>query len=651
MSDVTVWMAALWRASWQGGLALLAVWGVCRVFSRLHPAVKAWLWRLAYLKLLLTLVWLQPIPLPMLPAKTHGTAAQVSATTTATTATPLPRVTSASLTSSYSGVAARQRPYSQPWRLIDFLPLLAFCWLIGAGYGYLRLRRFALRTRRLRRACRPVEDAQCMTMLANLSARLRLRRPPALLTSEVAGPLLLGILHPAVVIPAALLTTPKELRLVLAHELAHIKRRDILWGWLPVLAQVFCYFHPVVWLVHRDWRLAQEMACDALALEVTGGEACAYGEMLVKLAIHPVPAELAVAGIAEPLQTLKARIIALGQVHMMTRRQIILTGLLLGIVGLAGLGSWQLVAAEPDALASGHYAFTRQWGAEGTGTGQFSLPLGIAVDRNGNVYVADSDADKSARIEKFTSDGKYLMSVGKMGEGPGELQIPHDMAVDRQGNIYVSDSITGVTKFTADGKYLTRWAVESRHPAGAMVFDSAWGIAIAPTGQLYVVDNGGDCVIEYSATGQLIRQWGTTGNGNGQFNSPRGIAVDAAGNVCVADCENNRIQKFTAKGQYLTQWGLPGQSTRLVGPEGVAVDSAGNVYVTSEGDVQQFSADGKFLAGWSTRNLLREGLFDYVPHPLLRDVAVDTGGNVYVIDSGRECVQKFTPTSVQSHKR
>jgi len=64
------WLAALWRACWQGGLALLLVWAVCRAFHRLPARAKSWLWRLAYLKLLVAFLWTAPIALPLLPAGT-----------------------------------------------------------------------------------------------------------------------------------------------------------------------------------------------------------------------------------------------------------------------------------------------------------------------------------------------------------------------------------------------------------------------------------------------------------------------------------------------------------------------------------------------------------------------------------------------------
>src|SRR4051812_451377 len=65
-----VWAGAMWRASWQGGLGLGIVWAWCRLLGPRTPArVKCWLWRLAYAKLLLSLVWTAPAALPLLPAR------------------------------------------------------------------------------------------------------------------------------------------------------------------------------------------------------------------------------------------------------------------------------------------------------------------------------------------------------------------------------------------------------------------------------------------------------------------------------------------------------------------------------------------------------------------------------------------------------
>src|SRR5262249_743984 len=117
-----------------------------------------------------------------------------------------------------------------------------------------------------------------------------------------------------------------------------------------------------------------------------------------------------------------------------------------------------------------------------------------------------------------------------------------------------------------------------------------------------------DRVSVYSPQGQLLRQWGKTGTGAGEFDYPGGIALGPGGRVYVADQTNRRVQGVDRQGKFLFQWGAygtgPGQfggnispKSRVGGPQFLAVDGAGHVY-TTEGSmdrVQQFTADGKFL--------------------------------------------------------
>src|SRR5437868_6457390 len=65
---VDAWSAAMWRASWQGGLVVLVVWAICSLVPRMPARVQCWLWRLAILKFAIALVWATPIELPVLPA-------------------------------------------------------------------------------------------------------------------------------------------------------------------------------------------------------------------------------------------------------------------------------------------------------------------------------------------------------------------------------------------------------------------------------------------------------------------------------------------------------------------------------------------------------------------------------------------------------
>jgi len=121
---------------------------------------------------------------------------------------------------------------------------------------------------------------------------------------------------------------------------------------------------------------------------------------------------------------------------------------------------------------------------------------------------------------------------------------------------------------------------------------------------------------------------GGRGTGKGEFDSPTGIAVDPNGNVLVADTDNGRIEKFSPNGTFVTRIG------QVEAPNGIAIDRAGNIYVAEVGSkhhVRKLGPDGKFIAEWAP------GL--YGP----RRIAIGPDDSVYVVDSGRNRIVKFSP--------
>ena len=97
-----------------------------------------------------------------------------------------------------------------------------------------------------------------------------------------------------------------------------------------------------------------------------------------------------------------------------------------------------------------------QKGVTGTGHNNFNLPTDVAFAPNGDIYV--SDGYGSARVVKFSRDGKYLLEFGKRGAGPGEFGLPHNVVVDSQGRVYVTDrDHSRVEVFDSNGKFLNEW--------------------------------------------------------------------------------------------------------------------------------------------------------------------------------------------------
>jgi len=95
-------------------------------------------------------------------------------------------------------------------------------------------------------------------------------------------------------------------------------------------------------------------------------------------------------------------------------------------------------------------------GAAGTDASHFNLPTDVAFGPNGDIYVTDGYA--SARVVKFSRDGKFLLQWGTRGKGAGEFGLPHNLVIDREGRVYVTDRDNQrIEVFDANGKFLTQW--------------------------------------------------------------------------------------------------------------------------------------------------------------------------------------------------
>lgn len=282
-----------------------------------------------------------------------------------------------------------------------------------------------------------------------------------------------------------------------------------------------------------------------------------------------------------------------------------------------------------------------EFGQAGSGDAQFNEPRGLAVDKQGNIYVADS---MNNRIEKFDASGKLAAKWGEKGDKPGQFQQPSGVAVAPDGTVLVADLWNHrIQAFDAAGVF--RWAVgtfgESKdqpteHP---LEFYGPRDVAVDAQGNIYVTDTGNKRVQKLDPQGKFLQAFGGGGSGQGQFQEPIGIAVDAQGNVYVADTWNHRVQKLSGDGKFIAQWPIGGWAGAPPLEPFLAV--AGDTLYVSDPPNQRIlrlaTSNGAITGVFGTLGAA-SGQFN-APTGL----AVDAQGQLYVADTLNNRVQKLAP--------
>ncbi|MDM8007624.1 MAG: M56 family metallopeptidase [Phycisphaerae bacterium] len=323
------------------------------------------------------------------------------------------------------------------WR---YAPYLVGCYLGGTSLMLARLLVALCGGQRLRRRSEPVDDSAILAAFARQARALGLRFTPAIaFCRDVAVPTVVGVLRPMILLPlsAASGLTTEQIEVLLAHELAHIRRYDYLVNILQRLIEAVLFFHPAVWFVSRRIRIEREHCCDDLVLAV-GGQRFAYAESLVRMAelstggqSPPYMAAAAVAlGAADRPSQLRLRILRLvsgstGEPVRLLRPAVfgLCVFLMLAVVACIRLTSSRTYDRAVDAMPAGM-----------VGTWFFENPMGddeqMAVFPDGRVVVLYSNGhrdetrytDGTIELDEYANlkakllllpDGRTLQTSGR----------------------------------------------------------------------------------------------------------------------------------------------------------------------------------------------------------------------------------------------
>jgi sugar lactone lactonase YvrE len=348
-----------------------------------------------------------------------------------------------------------------------------------------------------------------------------------------------------------------------------------------------------------------------------------------------------------------------------TIRKISATGLVTTLAGLAG------TTGRGDGLGTG---------------ARFYYPGGVAVDGNGNLYVADTF---NSLIRKVTPGGVVSTLAGGtagstdgIGSAAGFL-YPAGIAVDAGGNLAIADTGNAtVRRIDSSNRVSTVAGLAAQYGnvdgQGALArFNGPYGLAADGQGNVYVADSFSATIRRVSAAGVTTTLAGVPGvfgsvdgvagtaqslsgqSTSAQFNAPYGVAADASGNVYVADTGNNLIRKISAAGTVTTLAGSAGQAgyadgqgtqARFNAPYGIALGRNGNLLVadTLNHAVRSITPEGAVstLAGMAQVAGASDGAAGAARFYLPYGIAVASDGTVFVADSGNHAIRKISPAGM-----
>jgi uncharacterized protein (TIGR03437 family) len=303
---------------------------------------------------------------------------------------------------------------------------------------------------------------------------------------------------------------------------------------------------------------------------------------------------------------------------------------------------------------------------------QLDNPQGLAIDTQGNIYIADSNNQvvrlvSNGTITTVAGDGT-VGSGGDYGEATqAQLHLPTGVALDASGNLYIADSANNIVREVSGGiitpfagNYIAGYSHDG-DPASVAALNVPTDIAFDTSGNLYIADTLNGRIREVSggtittvAGGGVNYTEGGAATATLLYN-PRGVTVDSSGTIYIADSDANRVRKVT-KGVITTIAGAgaapgfsgdggPAVSAMLNNPTSVAVDASGNVFFVDLGNVRVRKVSSGMIntaAGNGTVRYAGDGgPAQSAQLNAASEVAVAGDGTVYIADTNNQRIRKI----------
>jgi DNA-binding beta-propeller fold protein YncE len=295
----------------------------------------------------------------------------------------------------------------------------------------------------------------------------------------------------------------------------------------------------------------------------------------------------------------------------------------------------------------------RAWGATSA----------VDIDKDGkSIWVAERCAANSCvtsdlpAVLKFSESGELLTSFGA-----GMFAFPHGIHVDKDGNVWVTDTdplgakesppgkANFVVKFSPEGKVLMTLGKPGVRGDALDLFNQPSDVVTAPNGDIFVADGHGPSgptnnrIVKFDKNGKFLKTWGKRGTAPGEFDGPHAIAMDSKGRLFVADRGNNRLQIFDQDGKFLDEWK---QWSRI---SGLYIDKNDILYAADS------ESNARRNAGWKRGiriGSVKDGkVTAFIPDPVTdadasatsgaEGVAADAKGNVYGAEVGPRTLRKY----------